>query len=89
MYAVIELQGHQYIVSKDMNIVVDRMDVEAGKSVNVTTVLATFDEEGKNVAVGKPYVDGASVVVEVVEHDLGDKMHVIKFKRKNRYQRKI
>ena len=89
MYAVIELQGHQYIVSKGVEIVVDKMDAEEGKNIKVATVLAVFDEEGKDVSIGKPYVDGATVTVTVNTHQKGDKIHVIKFKRKNRYKRKI
>jgi len=72
-----------------MEIVVDKMDNEEGKDVDVTTVLALFDQDGNDVQIGKPYVPGAVVSAGVKNHQKGEKIHVIKFKRKNRYQRKI
>ena len=37
---------------------------------------------------GTPYIDGASVAVEVLEEVKGDKIDVIKFKRRKGYRRK-
>ena len=39
-------------------------------------------------SVGTPYVDGASVTAEVLEEIKGDKIDVIKFKRRKGYRRK-
>lgn len=88
MYAVISLKGHQYIVAEWDQIVVDSLDLESG-DITIKEVLSTFDEEGKNVVVGKPFVDGASVVCTVVASQKGEKIKVVKFVRKNRYQRTI
>ena len=55
--------------------------------VTIDQVLALFDADGKNVQVGQPTVAKATVVAQVVEHKKGDKIKVLKFKRKNRYQR--
>ena len=88
MYAVISLKGHQYIVAEGDQIVVDSLDQESGE-VTVKEVLSVFDEEGKSVVVGKPFVDGASVVCTVVAAQQWDKIRVVKFVRKNRYQRTI
>jgi len=90
MYSVINLQGHQYIVQKGDKIVVDRIkDKKEGDKVDVKEVLALFDEEGKDVKVGRPFVEGATVSLKVLRHFRGPKLHVIKFKRKNRYSRKL
>lgn len=48
-----------------------------------------FDGEGRKVNVGAPYLDGACVTAQVVSHQKGDKIHVLKFHRKNRYERNI
>jgi large subunit ribosomal protein L21 len=48
-----------------------------------------FDEEGKKVHVGAPYCKGAHVTAQVVSHQKGEKVHVLKFHRKNRYERNI
>jgi ribosomal protein L21 len=51
MYAVIQLQGHQYIVQEGDTIVVDTMDLEDGKKVDVDQVLAVFDDKAEKVVV--------------------------------------
>jgi large subunit ribosomal protein L21 len=90
MYAVIDLKGHQYIVKAGDKIVVDRIeDVKEGQDYEIDKILLVFDGEGKDVKVGKPYLEGTKVKAKVVEHTKGDKIHVIKFKNKNRYSRKI
>lgn len=87
MYAVVDMQGHQYIVNKGMEIVVDKLADEDAKSMIVDKVLLVFDDKGEKVAIGKPYLEKAKVSFDVVEFKKGDKIKVLKFKRKNRYQR--
>ena len=41
----------------------------------------------KDVRLGKPYIENASVSFSVISEGRGDKIRVIKFKRKNRYER--
>lgn len=89
MYAVIGLNWHQYIVTEGDSIVVDSLDVEEGKNIEVKEVLSVFDEKGENVKVGAPYLAKASVMCDVVAHQQGEKIRVTKFKRKNRYERNI
>lgn len=86
MYAVVELQWHQYIVAEGLELVVDKVDFEIGQNFDVR-VLALFSDDGKKTTVGAPFVDGASVGFEVKGHQRGDKIRVLKFKRKNRYER--
>ena len=87
MYAVMSLQGHQYIVNEGLELTVDSLSTEEGKKMTIDTVLAVFDEKGETVKVGKPYVAGAKVEVTVGVTGKGEKVQVIKFKRKNRYFR--
>lgn len=89
MFAVIELQWHQYIVREGDTIVVDKLDLE-GDSYVASDVLLISDEDGKDTVIGTPYVEGMSVTFDVVESfTKGEKIRVLKFKRKNRYQRVI
>ncbi|NBQ12688.1 MAG: 50S ribosomal protein L21, partial [Gammaproteobacteria bacterium] len=53
----------------------------------------TFDRvlliaEGDDIKVGTPFVDGGEVTAEVVGEGRGDKVTVIKFKRRKNYHRK-
>jgi large subunit ribosomal protein L21 len=89
MYAVIELQWHQYIVTKWDNIIVDRMEWKKWDKINIENVLSIFDQKWETVSVGFPYIKNAKVSVEIVDHKKWDKINVLKFKRKNRYKRRI
>lgn len=86
MYAVVELQWHQYIVAQDNELVVDSIGLDIGKNFDVDA-LALFNEDGSKVSLGTPVVKGATVSFEVVKHQRGEKIRVLKFKRKNRYER--
>lgn len=87
MYAVIEFQWHQYIVTQDTTITVDRIEPTQEDTLAIGQVLCIFDEEGKSVTVGTPYIEGALVNAQIISHQKGDKINVLKFHRKNRYER--
>ncbi|MBP7841635.1 50S ribosomal protein L21 [Patescibacteria group bacterium] len=88
MYAVVALQGHQYIVQEGDTIVVDHIDSDE-KKMSVDTVLAVFTADGATVQVGAPFVAKATVTFDVGESRKGEKITVTKFKIKNRYQRTL
>ena len=87
MYAVVDLQGHQYIVSEGAELIVDNVDKVQGEKLLADKVLALFDEKGTEVKVGAPYVSGAQVEFEVGTTQKGEKVRILKFKRKTRYAR--
>ena len=88
MYAIVEINGQQFRVEQDKKLVVDQIkDVEAGKAVEFDKVLLV-DKEGA-ITVGAPTVDGAKVVVEVVNPLVkGDKVIVFKMKRRKDSRKK-
>ena len=85
MYAVVETGGKQYQVAPGDQVVVERLDVEAGQPVTFDRVLMVNNDGQINV--GTPLVDSASVVADVVEHKRGAKQLVFKMKRRKRYRR--
>ena len=87
MYAVIALQWHQYIVAQWSHIVVDQLDLKEWDTLT-PDVLAVFTEDGARADFGTPTLS-AKVTCKVISHQRGDKIRVLKFKRKNRYQRTI
>ncbi len=89
MYAVINLQWHQYIIKEWDKIVVDNMNEDEWKQLSVENVLMTFDEKWENVKIWTPYLQGWKVSIKVLENNKGEKIRVTKFKRKNRYERNI
>ncbi len=86
MYAVIATGGKQYRVSKGDVIRVEKLEAEAGQSVDFDKVLL-IENDGV-LDVGAPYLDGGKVVGEVVSHDRGDKIEVLKFRRRKSYMRR-
>ncbi len=89
MFAVIELQWHQYIVRENDTIVVDKIDLDSDNFVT-NNVLLISDEDGKDTTIGTPYIEDTNVTFSVVEASTKwEKIRVLKFKRKNRYQRVI
>ena len=86
MYAVIEAGGSQHRVSEGDVLVVDRVDAKVGDSVELDKVLFLG---GGEVKVGSPYLEGAKVLAEVVDHHRGDKVDVFKYRRRHRYRKTI
>jgi large subunit ribosomal protein L21 len=86
MYAVIKTGGKQYRVTKGDKLKVEKLPVEAGSSVEINDVLMVGD--GDRVTVGSPLVDGGKVTATVVSHGRGDKIEIIKFKRRKHHQKR-
>lgn len=87
MIAVIETGGKQYLVHEGDVLKIEKIDAEAGKKVTFDHVLLTAKEDGADTKIGKPYIDGASIEAEVVEHGRDKKVRVVKYKNKIRYKR--
>lgn len=86
MYAVIKTGGKQYKVAKDDVILVEKLEVEAGKEIDLDHVLMIG--EGANVTIGQPTVKGAKVSATVVDQTKGDKVIIFKKNRRHNYRRK-
>ena len=86
MYAVIETGGKQYRVQEGDVITVEKLDVEAGSKIELDKVLVL--NNGTELKVGAPYVEGAKVVGEVVENGKGKKVIIFKYKAKKDYRKK-
>ncbi len=86
MYAVIKSGGKQYTVRPGDRLDVEKLEGDAGSSIELTDVLMVSD--GDTVAVGTPSVAGARVVAEIVEHGKGKKIQVFKYKNKIRYRKR-
>ena len=85
MYAIIATGGKQYKVSEGDIITIEKLGVEAGEKVTFDQVLAVSDKELK---IGAPTVEGASVEASVVKEGRGKKVIVYKYKRKTGYHKK-
>ena len=86
MYAVIKTGGKQYKVTEGDVLRVEKLNAEVNATVELTEVLLVAG--GDNVKVGKPLVEGARVVVEVLSQGKGPKVINFKYKPKKASHRK-
>jgi len=86
IYAIVRSGGKQYRVEPEQLIDVDSLPAEVGSTVEMTDVLLVAGNG--DVEVGRPVLDGARVIAEVVEQGRGPKMIVFKYKPKTRYRRR-
>lgn len=86
MFAVFASGGKQHRVSEGEVLRLERLDGEPGDELVFDKVLLVAD--GDAVQVGKPYLDGGKVTAELVRHDRGKKIRVLKFKRRKDYMRR-
>ena len=83
MYAVIQTGGKQYRVSEGSTLKVEKINADAGASVELDRVLMVAD--GDDVKVGAPYLEGGKVVATVKAHGRGSKVRIVKFKRRKHH----
>ncbi len=86
MYAVIKTGGKQYRVQPGETVQVEKLDFDAGTTIEFNEVLLVAD--GEQVRIGQPLVQGVKVVAEVVKHDRDSKVVVYKYRRRKGYHRK-
>ena len=86
MYAIVEIAGQQFKVSKDLKVYVNRLTNEEGSKVSFDKVLL-LDDNG-NITLGAPAIEGASVEAKVLQHLKGDKVIVFKKKRRKGYKKR-
>jgi len=86
MYAILETGGKQYKVRPGDTLQVEKLPGEAGDTVELSRVLMVADDEA--VSLGRPLVEGAKVLAEVVGQGRGPKIIVFKNKAKVLNRRK-
>ena len=82
MYAIVDIKGQQFKVEEGQKLFIHHVqNAEAGQTLEFDKVLLV-DNNGA-IAVGAPTVEGAKVLVEVVNPLVkGDKVIVFKMKRR-------
>ncbi len=87
MYAVVATGGKQYRVSPNQKVLVEKLELPVGSQVELAQVLMLAKDD--NLQVGTPLVEGAKVLAEVTRQLRGDKIHIIKFRRRKHYMRHL
>jgi large subunit ribosomal protein L21 len=80
--AVVVSGGKQYRVAPGDQILVDRVGAEPGSSLKLDRVM--LFQDGSDVRVGTPTVDGIDVEVKVLAHRRGPRIETLRYKSKKR-----
>ncbi|MFN3728904.1 MAG: 50S ribosomal protein L21 [Fimbriimonadaceae bacterium] len=86
MYAIIISGGKQYRAEPELEILVDKLDIEPGESVDIEDVLLVND--GKQVSIGSPFVKGAKVRATVVRQLKDKKIEGFNYKAKKNQRKR-
>ncbi|MDQ0326428.1 large subunit ribosomal protein L21 [Rhodopseudomonas julia] len=86
MFAVIKTGGKQYRVAADTLLEVEKLAGDAGDTVTFEEVLMVGGEGDPKI--GSPFVGGAAVTAEIVEHTRGRKVIIFKKRRRQNSRRK-
>lgn len=87
MYAIFESGGKQHKVVEGETLRLEKLDAAAGDKVDFDKVMLVND--GKSLNVGAPYVVGGKITAEVVEQGRGDKVKIIKFRRRKHHEKQM
>ncbi|MEW6517581.1 MAG: 50S ribosomal protein L21 [candidate division FCPU426 bacterium] len=78
MYAVVETGGKQYKTDKGALLKIERLEAGVGQKVELDRVLLVND--GQAIKVGRPLLEGARVIAEVVRQGRARKVFSYKYR---------
>lgn len=85
MYAVVKSGGKQFKVKEGDVIRVELLDAKDGDTVRLENVLLVG--EGDQITVGRPMIKGAAVTATVRGKVRGDKVRIVKKRRRKHYKK--
>jgi large subunit ribosomal protein L21 len=87
MYAIVKVGGKQYRVEKGDSLLVDRMPDDEGAKVALQPLL--FKDDSDDAVFAGADLEKVKVEAVVAGHERGPKIHVLKFKPKRGYKRRM
>ncbi|CAK9883702.1 MAG: 50S ribosomal protein L21 [Candidatus Erwinia impunctatus] len=85
MYAVFQSGGKQHRVSEGQTVRLEKLDIATGETVVFDQVLMIAN--GEDVKIGAPLVTGGAIKAEIIAHGRGDKIKIVKFRRRKHYRK--
>ena len=77
------------IAEKDFEIFGSYNYRDPKSSIQKNIKLDIYDNDGDDVQIGQPYIEHAKVIAEIVEEVKGDKVTILRFRRRKHSMRKI
>ena len=87
MYAVFVSGGKQHRVAEGDVVKLELLEAEPGSAIEFDQVLLVAN--GDDVKIGAPVVEGGKVTGEVVTHGRGEKIRIIKFRRRKHHRKQM
>ena len=87
MYAIVKVGGKQYRVETGDSLLVDRMPDAEGAKVELQPLM--YRGDGQDAAFSADDLAKVKVEATVSGHERGKKIHVLKFKSKHGYKRRM
>jgi large subunit ribosomal protein L21 len=89
IYAVIQTGGKQYRVQPGDVVQIEKLEGDVGTAVKFDQILFASKANGdaSQIWLGKPLLSGATVQGEIVGQGRGDKILIIKMKRRKQYRK--
>jgi len=87
MYAVIKTGGRQYRVMQGETLRVEKLAGDVGAAIKFEEVLLVGS--GEDISLGAPFVAGAMVAATIKSHGRGEKIRIIKFRRRKHHQKQM
>ena len=85
IFAVIEIAGKQYKVTKDCTVLIEKTPFTVGDQIAIDQVLMVGTED--YTSIGRPFVETAKVYATVEEESRTKKVIVFKKRRRKNYQK--
>lgn len=85
MYAVFQSGGKQHRVSEGQIVRLEKLDIATGEMVEFDQVLMIAN--GENIQIGAPLVSGSVIKAEIITHGRGEKIKIVKFRRRKHYRK--
>lgn len=87
MFAVFKNGGKQYTVCENQILKLEKIDADLGAEIVIDEVMM-IEKEDKKILVGAPHIKGASITIQIVDHDKNEKVIIFKKRRRKNYRRK-
>ncbi|MBC7692134.1 MAG: 50S ribosomal protein L21 [Methylotenera sp.] len=89
MYAVIEAGGKQYRVQPGDIVQIEKVEGDVGSPFKFGNVLMVGKpgNDSTQIWLGKPFLNGAAIEAEIVGQGRGEKILIVKMKRRKQYRR--
>ena len=87
MYAVIKTGGKQYRVTEGDVLTIEKLEQEAGSTVDFDQVLMVHD--GESIKIGTPFVEGSKVSATIEEQTRDKKVKILKFRRRKHHMKQM